>query len=489
MTTHRRRLQKAIEHWPEDIRAAWPDPAPAPYIRTTIGRLIGWAEHAGLPPLDPETCRAFVTEVEATTEMTTQMTILGGLKLGLMVLRPRTDWSWLQARQRELGRKARKKRGKKPRLGKPFHHSIPAQTWPEPYRSRWQIACQQGTANDPFGEFKNDDGPFANWSVERRREHERAWGMLLQFSKKSGHTIALSPEQIAAFVADLYRRKLKARTIQCYLQRIKVAAPFLAPNCDVEAVKMEVCRARQKAATEIKRKDGRVVTSDRLLSLGLALCAEARGHPRNQVGAATQFRDGLMIAFLAAMPVRLGSFTLIEIGRHLELGHYPGHVIWQAHEQKGRKHVQFRLWPEIRTLIDEYIESYRPCLLDGYRGCRLWLTETGGRPLSGDAIRKQIKCHTLAHLNVDMTPHLFRDAAAMTISEQAPAEMEVATVMLVHASGESTRPYREQASTIAAADRAQEIMRDDKELQAKRIRQSRTSATSDDIDPVFARFA
>ncbi len=70
---------------------------------------------------------------------------------------------------------------------------------------------------------------------------------------------------------------------------------------------------------------------------------EAAEERPNPIKVAAMFRDGLMIALLAARPVRLSNLASIDINRHLERLGEDYWLVFPSEEVKNRRHLEFPL--------------------------------------------------------------------------------------------------------------------------------------------------
>jgi integrase len=75
----------------------------------------------------------------------------------------------------------------------------------------------------------------------------------------------------------------------------------------------------------------------------------------------------------------------------------------------------------------------------GSNAGHLWV-DRGGRPMSGKAIRDQIKSRTRQAFGKAIWPHLFRDCAVTELVDCAPEEIGIAADLLGHADLQTTRP-------------------------------------------------
>ena len=169
----------------------------------------------------------------------------------------------------------------------------------------------------------------------------------------------------------------------------------------------------------------------------------------NPHAAEQQFQDGLMIALLAARPLRLKNLAAIEIDRHLTR---EGDTYWlrfDADEVKNRKHIEVPL-PEVLTpCIEQHCAVHRPVLLGPSTSNRLWISQLG-RPMSQSTIRYHINNRTEEAFGHPITPHLFRDCAATSVAIEDPDHVRIAMNILGHHSLETTQRYYDQSQMLAA---------------------------------------
>jgi hypothetical protein len=129
------------------------------------------------------------------------------------------------------------------------------------------------------------------------------------------------------------------------LQALRDALKLIAPSTDWSWL-LSVAK-RMTAAAPAQRTKYHLITSDRLYLLGLELmdCAAAEVNPAGRVTKAQAFRyrDGLIIALLAMIPLRSGTLTALRIGHHLvKVGVY-GRLTYRLRIQRadGRWIIRF----------------------------------------------------------------------------------------------------------------------------------------------------
>lgn len=156
---------------------------------------------------------------------------------------------------------------------------------------------------------------------------------------------------------------------------------------------------------------------------------------------AMDYRDGLMIAFLALCPIRLGNLAQMRLGQHLVLENGLPRVRFEPGETKGGNSIDVAFPTELIADLHLYLDKIHPILATSPQ-CEtaLWpsLYKT---PMKPSSIYKRIKQITKARLGYSITPHMFRDAAATFISEIAPERALMAASVLQHRSFKTTRKH------------------------------------------------
>jgi site-specific recombinase XerD len=179
--------------------------------------------------------------------------------------------------------------------------------------------------------------------------------------------------------------------------------------------------------------------------------ASARAE-RMPVRAATLYRDGLIIAFLALRPLRLRNLAGLELGRTLHDGPTGWLITIPAGETKTHRGIEIS-WPtDLVDALEIYLAHHRPVLARGSRATALWLGGAG-QALADHTIRQTIIGRTQVVLGVSISPHLFRDCAATTLAIEDPAHIGVASTILGHARSSTTHKHYIQANTLAASRR------------------------------------
>jgi integrase len=337
---------------------------------------------------------------------------------------------------------------------------VPERDWPEADRAAWHAALRPG---DPL----DDPGHLAGRDAERIAKLSAAYGRWLGFLGERGidwHSARgidyFTRENVAPFVARL-SADLAPCTVRAYLTELTTVAQALAPNRGFDVLK-GATRHIWRTAKPVADKRGRIVSSRDLYDLGLDLMQEARART-TPLKAAGAFRDGLMIALLAARPVRRRNLASIEIDQQL-MRH--GDLYWlafPAEEIKTGRALEFPLPRALTGPMERYLTHYRPLLAartgrwKNEPGKVLWISSDGSR-LKAGRMHRRICERTQERFGKPINPHLFRDAAATSIAIEDPEHVGIVVAILGHSTIKTSERYYNQATGIDAARRYQNVI-------------------------------
>jgi integrase len=106
----------------------------------------------------------------------------------------------------------------------------------------------------------------------------------------------------------------------------------------------------------------------------------------------------------------------------------------------------------MRGAVDLYIREARYILIAGGSDAKaLWISSTTGRAYTKKNLGTLISKLTLETLGVDLSPHLFRTAAATTAAAYAPHLPRLASALLGHSDPRITEEHYNRASSVHAA--------------------------------------
>ena len=123
-----------------------------------------------------------------------------------------------------------------------------------------------------------------------------------------------------------------------------------------------------------------VITSVQLADLGEELMEESKidGHETFSLDDAVRYRDGLMIALLAHVPLRHKNFSALQIGRDVIKEDGKWSIVIPPEETKTRTYIDFQIPEDLQHQFLMYLTHVRPRMLR-LPGCKaLWVSAKGG---------------------------------------------------------------------------------------------------------------
>jgi len=329
---------------------------------------------------------------------------------------------------------------------------MPPGEWPAPDRALWDAALRPGDPIDPGGRYAG----AARSSI---RKWVSGYGRFLQWLDWQGALDAAPPgsritrPRVGAYVQALSVCN-STQTVLSRLQELCAVARVMDPEADWSWIRRIAARVRARHVPA-RPKAPRLVDTADLFTLGLRRMAEAdrAGSTRQQ---ALHYRDGLLMAFLAARPLRRRNLAGLRIGHSLRQQGPDWWIDIPGEETKTGAPMRMPVPAVLTAAIDHYLAVHRPRLAARHGrwwrdpGDALWLSAHGS-PLTEIALYDRIIRVTTAGLGRPINPHLFRDCAATTVAIKDPAHVRLAAPLLGHRNPATTERHYNQAHTRQAA--------------------------------------
>jgi integrase/recombinase XerD len=327
---------------------------------------------------------------------------------------------------------------------------LPFSDWPAEDQHRWEAAFK---SSDRFDE-RSSGGHLAPATRKARRE---SYGRFLGFiSAMHPNRLTAPPEAridrgIVAEYVIWRRRSGEVMSLAADLGHVRDALKLICPNSDWSWL-MNIIK---RMAVTAPRKAGRyhLVTSDRLYLFGSKLMdhavADADAARRTTKAHALQYRDGLVIALLALIPLRSRTLAALRIGQHLVKPGDQWALDIPAADTKTRRAIDFSVSREMSARIDFYLERFRGRIPGANRHAGFWPSNKG-RPMCANAIYLAVHKRTKKAFGFGINLHRFRHAAASFWSSQDPMNVRGAKDLLGHASFGTTEKHYIMAQTRLA---------------------------------------
>ena len=267
----------------------------------------------------------------------------------------------------------------------------------------------------------------------------------------------VTPDRVARFRTELEAR-VSSVTVYGTIYKLRRMSQLLAPERDFTWLR-EI--ERDLALVMVPRsKFDRLIYANVLVDAGMTLMieADAASH-RSALGRARQFRDGLMLAFLALHPFRLKNFSALEIGGTFRKVNGRWWIVLSASDTKEKRPDERLLDPTLIPWVDRYLRIHRPILArtDDASAC-LWLSSNDGSAMTYSAVEKVIKETTLATVGVDVSPHLFRTSGVSTCAVHAGDQPYLGSALMHHTDPAVAEEHYNRALCASAAQKFADLI-------------------------------
>lgn len=181
-----------------------------------------------------------------------------------------------------------------------------------------------------------------------------------------------------------------------------------------------------------------------LLSLPEKLWREAvkgKGSPERR---AVKAQLAIAIEILLVAPVRSANLYPLQVGKTLlKPGGNRGdwHIVLDEDETKVAEPLEYQLPSNLTAMINQYIGTLRPVLIDGSRDEEYVFPSTSGGCKSQETLAQQITEVIKKRTGLSLTPHQFRHVAALFLLDEEPGNYTGVGHLLGHRNTKSSRMY------------------------------------------------
>ena len=345
-----------------------------------------------------------------------------------------------------------------------MQNPIPLVVWHE----RWPVEDRRLWASlFECGSFLEDSGPGSNWTDGTRRTWEQGYGQWVSFLMRfDPEALGLPPteritEQLVGPYLEELRARLKLRSIYNLITALLVVAKLFDPHHDWAWLKRAQKRL-QSELSDVSVPPALPISASQIFHPSIELLEAlnaAAGNGKSPLTRAIHFRQSLMIAFLAARPVRRRALLAMEVGQHLIRTAEGFQICFRPEDMKDKKSRDFAMPVLLVALFQEYLDVHRPILLRGKASQALWISQYGN-PITKDGLSRELPKVTERLLGVAMRPHAFRHVAATSIAETDPEHVGIIKDILGHAMLNTSEKYYNRATGISSCNALQSILED-----------------------------
>jgi site-specific recombinase XerD len=330
------------------------------------------------------------------------------------------------------------------------YRSLPPNEWPAADRKAREKAYRPGIRLKPGGSASH----FAEASL---RDFTTRYGAYLGFLQRRGildckckAAAQVTPSNVTAYIEELQERKVSSVTIWNCIYKLRRMSQLLDPNRDLRwLIEME---SEAALVMTPRSKFDRLVLTTRLVESGLTLIAGAK-QLKSRFDRARTIRNGLMIVILALTQIRLKNFVALEIGSSFKEVNGSWWVNVPVGSTKNRRWIKKRIPNAFNHAIELYLKEARPLLMktQGLDNS-LWISSRTGRRFTYKNLGTLISKITFRTLGVDVSPHLFRTAAASTAAAKIPEFPHLASALLGHADPRIADEYYKRTTSLNAGN-------------------------------------
>jgi integrase len=261
---------------------------------------------------------------------------------------------------------------------------------------------------------------------------------------------------------ELYIAELKGRvrsvTVWNCIYKLRMTARLLDPKAD----RAWLSEIEQDLALVMdpRSKFDRVVLAERLVEAGLSLVTEAKAFSRYRFKKAIGIRNGLLIALLAVCPIRIKNYAALEIGTTFKEEHGNWWIALPYGITKTNTADQRPVPDYLQEAVELYLTVSRPFLIGSHQVTNSpWISSRTGRRYTTKNLGTLITKISLETIGVDVSPHLFRTAAATTSACYGTNMPYLASAVLDHTNSRDTEEHYIRTTTLNAAKDYAAILR------------------------------
>ncbi len=330
----------------------------------------------------------------------------------------------------------------------PRRRRIPFKEWPVEDQRAWMNALAPGSVLE-------EGGTAAHWAPQTRRKRREAYGRWLNFLDRNDRWNSdrhppdrVTRERVRDYIMEL-QKTVSSYTVLIYIEDLYAVMKVTSPSRDWTWLRKTANRL-QVAAVSQRDKNTRLRPSADLYTLGIQLMNDtetATGRPI--LNRATRYRDGLIIALLAARPIRRRNLGRIIIGQNLIKTSDCYWLHFEASETKTLCPIDVPLPATLTPFMDKYLDHHRRVLLRDGKCRNLWVLKNR-TAMAEQSLYTAVRARTKEAFGKPINLHMFRDAAATSIAIEDPDHVRIAPTLLGHSSLATTQKYYDQSRMLAA---------------------------------------
>jgi len=335
--------------------------------------------------------------------------------------------------------------------------STPLNEWPAAHRETWEEIWRPGLR-------LRKGGAASRYAEVSREDFAQRYGAFLDFLERNGlldpsagPAAQVTPRNVERYIAEL-KARVRSVTVWNCIYKLRMAARLLDPKADfawLSEIEQDLA-----LVMEPRSKFDRVVLAERLVQAGLTLVTEAEAFSRYPFKRAIGIRNGLLIALLSVCPIRIKNYAALEIGVTFKEERGSWWIALPYGSTKTDTADQRPVPDYLQEAVELYLIESRPVLIGSRPATNsLWISSRTGRRYTTKNLGTRISHITLETIGVDVSPHLFRTAAATTSACYGTDMPYLASAVLNHTNSRDTEEHYIRTTTLNAAKDFAAILR------------------------------
>ncbi|MGC9271374.1 hypothetical protein [Acidiphilium sp.] len=354
---------------------------------------------------------------------------------------------------------------------------VPISDWPPAHRALWDAETAPRTGRLARAKHADTLRPLS------LRNARRSWGAFLTVLSAAGidtTTVApsdlVTPDHVARFVDTLAARGNVANSIKVRLFDLRVALHIIQPGQNFDWVTrpgdvsindwFEHEPARKEAI------DPRTLTQlgRDLIARAEAMQADADAQPKTKAAVSKgdedilrTYRDGLICLLLAALPIRIGTLSLMRLEANVVTVGEQIMFRFTGAETKNSKPIECALPDHLKTVFRHYLEVIRPRMVHDEGDVWFWRhPRQGGQRFCYDGIMQMFRRLTERQLGTAHGTHVSRHGMATALADLAPERPGLAATVLGVGENVVARHYR-HATMLHAARLVTDLLEEERD--------------------------
>lgn len=322
---------------------------------------------------------------------------------------------------------------------------MPFDEWPAPDREAWAAAIADG-------DLLEGRGPAFHWRPATRCGNTRHYGrwlgyLQLNFGLEGEPADRVTKAKVHSYIKDLQAR-VAPRTVVSSLVGLKVMMKGMVPETDWCWL-ADICNRLNRNSKPSKDKRSRLLDSGELSQTALRYMDRLTKTDLSKRKQLVGFRNCLMVAMLAAHPLRRKNFADLRIGTTLRPAQDGWLIKIAGADTKNGQPLELEVARHLLPYIQTYLNRVRSRIANPSETA-LWVSWDGDQMAYHMVYIAFIRI-TKELFGKSINPHLFRDCAATTLASKSLRAAMAASGLLGHLRPETTEKHYIHAKQIEAS--------------------------------------